>query len=51
MVLTVNAHLICGPTIRTKTSLRENDLENGGHMHVYSSRAGVDNPLRSNFYI
>ena len=25
-------------------------FENGGHIHVYSPRAGVDNPLGSNFF-
>ena len=33
------------------SGLREKIFKNGGHKHVYSSRAGADNPLGSNFFI
>ena len=29
----------------------EKIFENGGHIHVYSHRVGVDNPLGSKFFI
>ena len=31
--------------------LEKKIFENGGHIHVYSSGAGADNPLGSNFFI
>ena len=31
--------------------LEKKIFENGGHIHVYSPRAGADNPLGSNIFI